>query len=303
MLKNKADLKTLLFAALISACLVWNWTNPSFNWLSFSLACFGGVMVSSLVHNHVHVNIYRSRFLNAIHDYWLTLFYGYPVFAWIATHNMNHHVHTNREGDFAPSYIHSEKNNLFTLLSYPTISGMVQQKVNYVYLQKLWHKDRAKCLYYISQGIVLFLYIGAALIVDWKKAILYIVIPQQISLNTVLIFNYLQHIHCDEESQFNHSRNVVGPVMNFFLLNNGYHTVHHMKPLAHWSELKGLHQKIAHKIDPRLNEPSLLWMIIKMYFLAPIFPSLASVNMRAARMNGQPESGPAGQTTQKLATT
>lgn len=257
---------------------------PEFHWVPFLLACLGGVFVTSMVHNHVHVNIFKVTALNVLYDYWLTIFYGYAVFAWISTHNKNHHVYNNREGDFAPSYIVSEKNNLFTFLSYPAVSGSVQQKVNFDYLKHLWHSDRQRCLYYISQFVVLLAVTIGALVIDWKKGLLYVVVPQQISLNMVLLFNYLQHIQCDEESKFNHSRNIVSPVMNFFMFNNGYHTVHHQKPLAHWSELKDLHAKIAHRMDPRLSERSFVWMIIRMYLLAPFFPSLRGPSLREERI-------------------
>lgn len=286
MLKNLRDLKTLSIASAITAIWVWNWRQPSFHALPFLLSCLSAVCVSALVHNHVHVNIFKSKILNGIYDYWLTVIYGYPVFAWIATHNRNHHAYNNKPGDFAPPFIHSEKNNLLTFLAYPTVSGSVQQKVNFVYLKKLWNSQRSRCLYYSSQFAFLFAFVGGALILDWKKALLYVVVPQQLALNIVLLFNYIQHIHCDEESVYNHSRNVVGRVMNFFMLHNGYHTAHHMRPLAHWSELPGLHAKIIDKIDPSLNEPGLLWMLVRMYLLAPFMPSFRGRNLRAERLTG-----------------
>jgi hypothetical protein len=57
-----------------------------------------------------------------------------------------------------------------------------------------------------------------------------------------------------------------------------------MKPLAHWSELKSLHGKIVREIDPRLLEFSFLWMMMRTYLLAPVFPSFRSQNMRAERV-------------------
>ena len=287
MLKNRADVKTVLFAMAITGVWIWNWVLPEFQWLPFLLSCFGAVCVSSMVHNHVHMSVFKVNALNVLYDYWLTFIYGYPVFAWISTHNKNHHVYTNRPGDFAPPFILSEKNNLLTLLSYPTVSGTVQQKVNFVYLKKLWHSDRRKCLYYSSQFVVMIGGIILALLINWKKALLHVVIPQQIALNMVLIFNYLQHVHCDEESKYNHSRNIVSPRMNFFLFNNGYHTAHHMKPLAHWTELKAMHEKIKDKIDPRLNEPWFTGMMIRMYILAPFISSMRSFDMRGHRLKNQ----------------
>lgn len=284
MLKNRADWKTLCYVVISTGLLVLNWNLPEFHWIPYLASCYAAVCISSLVHNHMHVNIFTWKPLNVAYDYWLTIFYGYPVFAWIPTHNQNHHVYNNREGDFAASYVVSEKNNLLTLLSYPAVSGGIQQKVVREYVKKLWVTQRGKALYCLSQFAFIAAYLGIVFFLDWKKALLYVFIPQQICLNMVLIFNYIQHIHCDEESKFNHSRNIVGPFMNFFLLNNGYHTVHHMKPLLHWSELKGQHQKIAHQIDPRVNETSFIWMMFRFYFLGIFFPSFRSENLRAARI-------------------
>jgi fatty acid desaturase len=248
--------------------------------------------VTALVHNHVHVNIFRSKFLNGLYDYWLTIIYGYPVFAWISTHNRNHHVYNNQPGDFAPPFLHSEKNNLLTFLAYPTLSGSVQQKVNFVYLRKLWSANRPRCLYYCSQFLALIAFTAGALLVDWRKGLLYVVIPQQIALNSVLLFNYIQHIHCDELSKFNHSRNVIGRLLNFFMLNNGFHTAHHIWPAAHWSSLPALHDRIAGEVDPSLNEPGFAWMLVRMYLLAPFVTSLRGRNMRAERLGIQPRQLP-----------
>jgi fatty acid desaturase len=242
-----------------------------------------------MVHNQGHVKMFKGAPLNVLYEYWLTMIYGYPVFAWIPTHNMNHHVYNNKKGDFAPPFIISEKNNLFTLLSYPMVSGSVQQKVVFKYLKDLRYSNPRIALYYCSQFVFLLGVILLAFMLDWKKALLHVLIPQQIALNVVLIFNYIQHIHCDEESKFNHSRNILSPVMNFFLFNNGYHTVHHMKPLAHWSGLKNQHEKIAHQVDPRLNEVSFVWMMIRTYLLAPFFPSLRSHSMRIERRTREGE--------------
>jgi hypothetical protein len=98
-----------------------------------------------------------------------------------------------------------------------------------------------------------------------------------------LIINYIQHVHTDEESQYNHSRNFTG-LYNRFLLNNGYHTAHHEQMGLHWSQLPAAHEKIKHLIDPSLNLKSLGWYIIKTYFLAPFIPSFRSKSMRLERM-------------------
>lgn len=291
MLRYKADLRSLVFLFITAALLVVLWqyghemSTPVWTFF-FSWQLLMAVIISTIVHNHQHLGMWTNKTLNTITDNILTVFYGFPVFAWIPTHNSNHHVHVNKEPDYTKTYAVSEKNNLLTLLSYPTISGMKQQGAISTYLRQIKKTDRRKFKYHILQIVILISWVLAALIIDWRKALLYVVIPQQVSLFTVLIFNYIQHIHTDEESEYNHSRNMTGKLLNFFLLNNGLHTAHHMTPGTHWSNLREKHDKIAPKIDPRLNESNFAWYLFRVYILGLFSSNFRTDNMRVERMKG-----------------
>ncbi len=283
-LRYKADRRAVGFMIFTSLVFYFGWTAPTFSWGLFFLACFMANIVYVMVHNHLHIPIFKPYILNRLTDYWLTLFYGYPVFAWISTHVMNHHVLGNKPGDDSATWQHSEKNNLFTFLAYPTVSGGAQQKVNIRFVKALWFKDRKRALYYISQLVVLLAFNITMLVIDWKRALLFVIIPQQISLNFVLFVNYMQHVHADEQSRWDHSRNFVGKIENWFMMNNGFHTIHHEKPLQHWSLNAKGHEAIASKISPQLFEPNIIHYVVKTYFLAPFFKSLRVESMRLKRM-------------------
>ncbi len=284
MLNYRADIRTLAFMTVTTLLLPLNWMQERLNPWLFIFACFMAVTVSVIAHNHNHVRTFRSPALNVLMDWWITAFYGFPVFAWVPTHNMNHHRYTNREGDYTITYRMSEANNLLTLVTYPSISGSYQQIAIRNYLKSLWKNNRKRFWLSLSQVVVLLGVYGAAFALDWKKALLYVVIPHQVALFTVMVFNYVQHVHADEQSEWNHSRNIVGPALNILLFNNGYHTVHHMNPGMHWSQLPAEHARVAHNIDPSLNEPSFWGMILKFYILAPLFPRFRSRSMRLARL-------------------
>ena len=284
MLRNAADIRTLLYMAVTTGLLVVQWSRDSFSPLLFAACLFMAVSVSVIAHNHNHLTIWKSKPLNALTDYWLTLFYGFPAFGWIPTHNQNHHKFNNREGDYTITYRYTEKTNLFTLLSYPSVSAFHQQKPIRAYLSKQYRINKKRFWFCISQYVVLVAFLGAAFLVDWKKALLYIFIPQQVSLYVVLIFNYVQHVHADEESSVNHSRNIVGPLMNWLLFNNGLHTVHHDNPGLHWSKAPAAHAKIAADIHPRLNEPSFLWFLVRVYILGMFNSEARGSSMRLGRI-------------------
>jgi fatty acid desaturase len=275
--------------ALTTALLVGQWMRDDFSALLFSLAAFMAVTVTVIAHNHNHLGMWKSRRLNSLTDFWLTLFYGFPAFAWIPTHNMNHHRFTNRAGDFTLTYRYSERNNLVTLLTYPTISSYHQQKPIYQYLKELRRKNRRRFWASLAQYAALALFVGAALLLDWRKGLIYVVIPQQIGLFSVLVFNYLQHVHTDEESEWNHSRNFTSRLLNFLLLNNGYHTAHHQSPGTHWSRLREEHARIAGHIDPVLNVKGYWPWMIRTFLLSPAVPRWRTRSLRLARIRGASE--------------
>lgn len=283
MLRYKADIKTIIYMIITSALLIIQWTVIGVNPLIYALYLFMSVAVSVITHNHNHVQIWKSKTMNVLTDYWLTVFYGFPVFAWVPTHNKNHHKLNNRIGDYTITYRVSEKNNLLTLLSYPTISGFYQQKAIRLYLKELWRQNRSRFYLCVSQYVILAVWIAAALLVDWKKAILFVIIPQQVSLFSVLIFNYVQHVHANEESEYNHSRNFTG-FLNFLLFNNGYHTIHHETAGLHWSKTPEEHKKIEHLIDSSLKERSFWWFIFRNYFLGLFSRRFKTDSMRLRRI-------------------
>ena len=282
-LKENADIKSLIYIFITTALFITQWMWIGVNPFIYTWFLFMSVTVAVMTHNHNHLPMWRSKFPNLLTDWWLTVFYGFPIFAWIPTHNKNHHRFNNRAGDDSITYRLSEKNNFLTLISYPTISGYYQQKAILNYLKDMKANNKEKFWICISQYIVLVLWLASALLIDWEKALLFVIIPQQVSLFSVLIFNYVQHVHANEESEWNHSRNFTG-FLNFLLFNNGYHTIHHHKAGLHWNKVPEAHKKIEHNINPILLERSFWWYIIKSYFLSIFIPKFRTNSMRLERM-------------------
>jgi fatty acid desaturase len=285
-LRNKADIKSLAYIFITTIMLIIQWAWIGVNPFIYAWYLFMSVAVSVMTHNHNHLPMWNSKKMNILTDWWLTVFYGFPIFAWIPTHNKNHHRYNNREGDDSITYRVSEKNNFLTLVSYPTISGYYQQRAIFSYLKEMKAKNKEKFWVCISQYVVLVLWLVAALLIDWQKALFFVIIPQQVSLFSVLVFNYVQHVHANEESEWNHSRNFTG-FLNFLLFNNGYHTIHHHKAGLHWSNVPEAHKEIEHNIDDILLERSFWWFIVKSYFLSIFIPKFRTNSMRLERLRGE----------------
>jgi fatty acid desaturase len=283
MLKYNADLKTLFYFAITTTLFVLQW-QYGFNWIAYIVYLHFSVAVAVITHNHNHINIWKNKVLNILTDWWLTVFYGLPIFVWIPTHNRNHHRYNNKLEDTTRTYRHTEENDFVSLIKYPSVSGYNQIKEGIIpYMRDLKSKNKNQYIQNWLQISVLLIWVIAFFILDWQKALLYVLIPQQVAQLAVIIFNYVQHVHADEESEYNHSRNFMG--VNLFLFNNGYHTVHHQRASMHWSETPAAHKKVAHLISPHLIEQSFWWYIIRTYILARFMPSYKSSSMRLNRID------------------
>ena len=282
MLKYRADIKTLIYIAITTTMFALQW-HYGFNWLVYIIYLHFSVSVAVMTHNHNHINIWTKKPLNLLTDWWLTVFYGMPIFAWIPTHNRNHHRYNNKMDDVTRTYRHSESNDFVSLIQYPSISGYNQMRESVIpYMKELKAKNKQQYYENLGQLAALVLWLAVFFTLNWKYALLFVLIPQQVSQFMVIVFNYVQHVHADEESEYNHSRNFMG--VNFFLFNNGYHTVHHMRASMHWSETPAAHEKIAHLISPELIEQSFWGYLFRTYVLSIFMSKHRSESKRLARI-------------------
>ncbi|MCU0330198.1 MAG: hypothetical protein MUC47_04360 [Candidatus Kapabacteria bacterium] len=118
MLRYAADIRTLAYMAVTTGVFILLWTTDIPGapfWFVYVLYLFLSIAVTVIAHNHNHLPIWRNSTLNSFTDYWLTVFYGFPAFAWIPTHNMNHHALNNKEGDYTITYRLTEHNHLLKI--------------------------------------------------------------------------------------------------------------------------------------------------------------------------------------------
>lgn len=286
MLRYKADRRTLLWMLVFSPGLViLQYVRPELVpylcWLSFYFAISAAV----IAHNHQHCPTFKDKRANTLFSYWISIIYGFPTFAWIPTHNLNHHKFVNKPGDATITWRFTNSHNYLVAASYFFVSSYYQSGPIKEFLARVKKKNPRKYLGFISQYFVVY---GshlalAALAIHlqgvrqglWLYA-LTVGFPSFVALWTVMTFNYDQHAHTDPWSDYNHSRNFTGTLVNFFLFNNGLHTVHHEKADLHWSLAKEEHKKIEAYIDPSLKQRSLWWYWFKQYVLAPFVPSLGT---------------------------
>ncbi len=281
--RHGADARTILWALLMPTVLLAQLARPALvpylSPLSFYLAMAAG----TIAHNHNHCPTFKSRRLNAFFAAWVSVFYGYPTFAWVPTHNLNHHKHVNREGDATITWRHTNRNTWWIAVSYFFVSAYYQSGPIKEYIRKAKASNGRLYRQIVTQYTVwIGCLVGVAAVAIARHGLgtgLYVYmlafgLPSFFGTWSMMWFNYMQHVHCDPWSEHNHSRNITGRIFNFLVFNAGLHTAHHENPGAHWSKLPEIHARLAPSIDPALNEPSFLWWVFRAYVVSAFVPRL-----------------------------
>jgi beta-carotene hydroxylase len=292
-LRHRSDVRTLVWAFfLMPAAACAQYAVPALaGWLlpvSMYLAYSAGV----IAHNHNHSPTFTGRGANALFANWISFFYGYPVFAWIPTHNENHHKFVNGPGDATSTLRLARSNGLVAAVTFPVVSAIAQMPLIASFLARAKVRRPRAYAAFAVQKVVVFVGHAAAygLAVGLHGAPVGVLVygsalgvPALAALWGLMFTNYVQHVDCDPASRWRRSRDFVSSWMNFFVFDNGFHTVHHEQAGLHWSETRAAHARIAHLLDPRLQERSIFSYALRTYVLG-------ASKLRPAPLRGTPMS-------------
>jgi beta-carotene hydroxylase len=274
MLRYKADIRTLIAVFIYFACAVTPWIFwNSLNTLQIVAFVVANSILSFtcavIVHNTIHAPIFYSKILNRINQVIMSFTYGHPVSAYVPGHNFSHHKYTQTAKDsIRTTKARFKLNILNQLFFFFIMSGdIIKGEIRFV--KKMYKEKPTWFRQYLIELILVFgVKIGLA-ILNWKCFVLFILIPHQYAAWGIVSTNYFQHDGCDENHEFNHSRNFTGNFFNYIMFNNGYHGAHHMKPGLHWSLLPEFYEtNLKPFIHPSLDRSS----FVSYLWAAHIYP-------------------------------
>ena len=287
--RHAADYKTLVWVLILApGTVALQYAHPELIKYLWWVSCYFAIATGTIAHNHNHSPTFTNKKVNSLFANWISLIYGFPTFAWIPTHNLNHHKYVNTEGDATITWRFTNRHNVFVAATYFFVSSYYQQFPTKAFIEKAKANNPALFRRIIGQyvfwGTGYVLLLALALSMHGVKTGFYVfgltvALPAVVSLWTIMLFNYEQHVHTDPWSKHDHSRSFVSPTLNFLLFNNGFHAAHHENPGLHWSKLPEAHAKIADQINPVLNQNSVWWYWFKQYVIVPFVPSLGTVQL------------------------
>jgi fatty acid desaturase len=284
-LRHRSDWQSLAYLAGLPTLAAWQWVH-GFWWPAYALMLFLTLGVGVIHHNHTHRRMWRGRLANRITDFYITLLQGHPTFVFWPAHVANHHRHRHGPQDAARTYrFGGDTNHLSGYLLHPLQAAAVLYPLFWSWLGRLRRNGSGAFGYCLAQYMVWLGSWALLLAIDWRRALLFVIVPQLHGLHWLLATNYLQHAHADGRegasrdttgSALNYARNFEGWV-NPLLFNIGLHTAHHEEPHAHWSELPKLHRECyRHRVDPSLNERGLMRYMLRVFVLGALIPRFRS---------------------------
>jgi fatty acid desaturase len=271
MLRYRADIKTLIFVAIYFGLVAVQWIySPRNLALAIPLVlatCVFSFLGAVATHNTVHSPVFKSRTMNRLFQVVLTLTYGHPVSAYVPGHNLSHHKYTQSRKDVMRTSKARFRWNLLNGMFFMSRVGKDIFFADMRFFKAMHRRNPPWFRQMLFEAVVFVGSMGVLVAMDWRKFLVYVLIPHQYAAWGIITMNLLQHDGCDENSEYNHSRNFVGKVVNWFAYNNGFHTIHHMEAGLHWSLAPAEHAKrVAPFIHPNLDQASLLAYLFRTYF-------------------------------------
>lgn len=271
MLRYRADLRPLAFHALYFVLLVLAMLPP--RWSAWDVPLLLGLCLFSFLsavqtHNAVHSPIFRARSLNKLYQVVLTLTYGHPVSSYVPGHNLSHHKHTQTRRDIMRTSKARFRWNLLNLLFFFFIVAPATSRADAQYIAATRKTHRRWFHQLLVEASTLIVVTAGLLYLDWARTLVFWVAPHIYAQWGIVTMNLLQHDGCDETHPYNHSRNFVGGLLNFWTMNNGYHGIHHEHPGVHWSLLPALHaSEYAPHLHPALDQPNMATYVWRTFVL------------------------------------
>ena len=246
----------LVYAALVAIAWIVAPTGPLLI-LTLPVLGYSSWLCAVVAHNTVHAPVFHHRGMNSAFQIWVSLSYGFPISDYIPGHNLSHHRFLQEREDVMRTSKVRFRWNLLNLVSFPfaVTPGILRGNARYAKLKgsETWRRQlRVEAVAVWGMKVAL-------LMVDWRKALCFVIIPQLFANLGIVGINFFWHDGCEPDHPVNHSRNFTGRLLNFLALNNGYHGMHHEDPALHWSLLPEAHARhIRPGLHRALEQPSFL---------------------------------------------
>lgn len=265
------------FSITLLLALSWNKISPAGAVASVLLIVLMTVYNIIVVsHLFTHTPWFKSPLLNRLVSMLNSINIGQSVQAYELTHVRNHHRYNNdqpgldgRTKDLSSTFRNGAGGEHVSVFRY-AIFGACETLVSVVRallsITRLWRvsareqelidlcaRSAAKREWELRQvqldRLTQFAAICLFLTISWKWFVFCYVPAFFVSLALVNVQNYYEHYGAAPDNRYANSVSYYGALYNLLSFNDGFHQEHHLRPLAHWTQMPRVKREFHDKLD------------------------------------------------------
>jgi hypothetical protein len=231
---------TLVFAAACALFYVgrFSWWFAALYW-----AVWGSVFgdrVTTMLHTFIHRPLFRKpyRWLNAYVNWIVAPLFGQSPYSFYVHHVGMHHPEGNL-GDDLSSTMSYQRDRFSHFMRYYlrfAVFGTAQ-----LIAYHLRHRHRKLVAYHLAGKLYVWGVFAALAAWRWQPTVVVCIVPYVLTHFMLMAGNFGQHSLIDPDAPDNDYRNSITTVWtryNTRCFNDGYHAFHHVRPTAHYAELR-----------------------------------------------------------------
>jgi len=227
-------------------------------------------------HLFTHAPWFRSLWLNRLVSLLNSINIGQSVQAYELTHVRNHHRYNNDQQrpdgttlDLSSTFrggVGGEHVSAFRYAFFGALETLVSVTRTLLAITRLWRvgshekdllslsaKSHARREWELRQvqldRMVHFVALGVFLTISWKWVVFCYLPAFFLALALVNVQNYYEHYGAAPENRYANSVSYYGRLYNRLTFNDGYHQEHHLRPLAHWTQMPRVRIHYGDKLD------------------------------------------------------
>lgn len=275
----------LMFLVAVAIAIVstlghfcWHW----YDWCSFLLNVLALHMVGTVIHDACHNVAHRNRIVNAIlgHGSALMLCFSFPVFTRV---HMQHHANVN-DPENDPDHVVSTMGPLWL------INARFLYHEVYFFQRRLWRKYELLEWVLARSVLALIVYLGYQLGFIGYVFNFWFVPLAIVGLALGLFFDYLPHRPFQERNRWKNARVYPSPVLNWLIMGQNYHLVHHLWPSIPWYNYERAYFATKPLLDEKGSHQSLGLLQTTKDFFGFIYDILLGIRFHRKQIHEQPAS-------------
>jgi fatty acid desaturase len=225
-----------------------------------------------ILHLHIHRPFSTNALLNLALDLSMGSVTGMTGSNWRIQHRYGHH--RGLDEPYRGRAWELERYSVLRALSYsvrsiaPTLCSPYAEAFRKGVLRNV--RSPINYRWAFCEQTLLLLFVLLLLLLQPRLTLSYLLPIYMLTFFISRYVDYLNHYGCSdrEANPFERANNSLHRSFNSSTHNFGYHTAHHLRPSAHWTELPAIHEQIAHHIPGRcLKSFSWSFLLLPYHFV------------------------------------